>query len=89
MSKGDQDNFVMFSCGVLCGAETNINISNCNITNCKIDIAYSNNTSSILILIIGGLFGIASANDNNKGKLKKSNNKLDEIYAIYINYICI
>ena len=73
MSKGDQDNFVMFSCGVLCGAETNINISNCNITNCKIDIAYSNNTSSILMLFIGGLFGIASAGDNNKGKITNCN----------------
>ncbi len=73
MSKGDQDNFVMFSCGVLCGNETNTNISNCNITNCKIDIAYSNNTSSILILIIGGLFGMASADANNKGKITNCN----------------
>ena len=73
MSKGDQDNFVMFSCGVLCGFERKTNISNCNITNCKIDIAYSNNTSSILILIIGGLFGMASADANNKGKITNCN----------------
>ena len=58
MSKGDQDDFFMFSCGVLCGFERKTNISNCNITNCKIDIAYSNNTSSIVTLFIGGLFGV-------------------------------
>lgn len=58
MSKGDQDDIVMFSCGVLCGFERKTNISNCNITNCKIDIAYSNNTSSIVMLFIGGLIGM-------------------------------
>lgn len=61
MSIGDQDDF-FFSCGVLCGAVRGINISNCNITNCKINITYSNNSSSIQFIFIGGLSGMAFTN---------------------------
>lgn len=64
ISLGDQDNNItFFSCGVLCGFGREINISNCNITNCKIDITYSNNSSSTRLIFIGGLFGIAFVNE--------------------------
>ena len=64
ISLGDQDdNIALPSCGVLCGFGREINISNCNITNCKIDITYSNNSSSTRLIFIGGLFGIAFVNE--------------------------
>lgn len=61
LSKGDN---VMVYCGVLCGYAESINISNCNITNCKIDITYSNNTGSIVVIGIGGLLGAAFTSNN-------------------------
>ena len=69
-SKGDTDAY----CSVLCSYEENINISNCNITNCKIDISYSSSvTSSTSTILVGGLFGRASIDSNNKGKITNCN----------------
>lgn len=73
MSKGDQDDFKKFSCGVLCGFVKNITISNCNITNCKINITYSNNTSSYLDIGIGGLFGVADTTNISINKITNCN----------------
>lgn len=71
VSKGDD--FNTFCCGVLCGYGTNINVFGCNITNCNIDITGSNNTSSNLSIIVGGLFGILYGENDINNKITNCN----------------